>query len=108
MDLYIGTTFDNITEAKLAIKTFVADASESWKATHSDKKRFNIICKQHRTCDFRIRAIDSKKKGVSITHIAPYSCSSGSHFSASNTRSLEYLLPHHRAAVRDNPKISAK
>ena len=95
IDLYISTTFNDIIEAKLAIKTFVVDASKSWKATYSNKKRFNIICKQHRTCDFRIRAINSKKKGVSITYIAPYSCSSRSHFLASNTRSLEYLLPYH-------------
>ena len=108
MDLQVGTTFNNITEAKLAIKTFVANAAESWKATHSDKKRFNIVCKQQRTCSFRIRAIDSKKKGVSITHMESHSCSSGSHFGALNTRSLEYLIPHHQAAVRDNPKISAK
>ena len=38
MDLQVGTTFNNIAEAKLAIKTFVANAAESWKATHSDKK----------------------------------------------------------------------
>ena len=88
MDLQVGTTFNNIAEAKLAIKTFVANAAESWKATHSDKKRFNIVCKQQRTCSFRIRAIDSKKKGVSITHMESHSCSSGSHFGALNTRSL--------------------
>jgi hypothetical protein len=40
MDLQVGTTFNNITEAKIAIKTFVANAAESWKATHSDKKKF--------------------------------------------------------------------
>ena len=108
IDLQVGTTFNNIAEAKLAIKTFVANAAESWKATHCDKKRFNIVCKQQRTCSFRIRAIDSKKKGVSITHMESHSCSSGSHFSALNTRSLEYLIPHHQVAVRDNPKISAK
>jgi hypothetical protein len=46
MDLQVGTKFNNITEAKLAIKTFVANAAESWKATHSDKKRFNIVCSE--------------------------------------------------------------
>jgi hypothetical protein len=29
MDLYVGTTFDTITEAKVAIKAFVADAAKS-------------------------------------------------------------------------------
>jgi hypothetical protein len=70
MDLHVDTTFDNITEAKAAIKAFVADAAESWKSTHSDKERFNIVCKQQSSCTFRIRATNSKKKGVSIT---PYS-----------------------------------
>jgi hypothetical protein len=108
MELQVGTTFEDLSVAKLAIKTFVANASESWKITYSNKKRFNIICKFQRTYTFRIQAINSKKKGVSITHLMPYSCSPGSHFGASNTHSLEYLIPHYRAAIRDNPKISAK
>jgi hypothetical protein len=69
MDLYVSTTFDTITEAKVAIKAFVVDAAELWKSTHSDKERFNIIYKQQRTYSFQIRAINSKKKGVSITHL---------------------------------------
>lgn len=52
--------------------------------------------------------MDSKKKGISITHMEPHSCSSGSHLGASNTHSLEYLIPHHQAAIRDNPIISVK
>jgi hypothetical protein len=31
VDLQVGTTFNNITEAKLAIKSFVANAAKSWK-----------------------------------------------------------------------------
>jgi hypothetical protein len=69
MDIHVGTTFDNIIEAKTIIKAFVADTAESWKSTHSDKERFNIVCKQQRSCAFRIRATNSKKKGVSITHL---------------------------------------
>ena len=98
MDLQVGTTFNNISEAKLAIKTFVANAAESWKATHSDKRRFNIVCKQQCTCSFRIRAINSKKKGVSITHLQPHSCNPAGHYSHSrglNTNSLEYLIPYY-------------
>lgn len=108
MDIHVGTTFDNIIEAKTIIKAFVADAAESWKSTHSDKERFNIVCKQQRSCAFRIRATKSKKKGVSITHLQPHTCNPTSHSRASNTNSTEYLLPHHRAAIRDNPAISAK
>jgi hypothetical protein len=108
IDSHVGTTFDNITEAKLAIKAFIAGAAESWKSTHSDKERFHIVCKQQRSWAFRIRATNSKRKGVSITHLQPHSCSPTGHSRASNTNSMEYLLPHHRAAMRDNPDISAK
>jgi hypothetical protein len=108
MNLYIGTTFDTIVEAKAAIKVFMADSSESWKSTHSDTKRFNIICKQQRSCSFRIRATNSKRRGVSITYIQPHSCNPIGHSGASNTNFLEYLLPYHRATIRDNPTISAK
>jgi len=45
MNLYVGTTFNTITEAKVAIKAFVADAAELWKFTHFNKEKFNIICK---------------------------------------------------------------
>jgi hypothetical protein len=108
MDLHVGTTFNTIIEAKIAIKAFIADAAESWKSTHSDKERFNIICKQQRNCTFRIRVINSKKKGISITHLQPHSCNPSGHSRASNTNSIEYLLPHHRAAIRDNPAIAPK
>jgi MuDR family transposase len=108
MDPHVGTTFDTIVEAKAAIKVFMADSSESWKSTHSDTKRFNIICKQQRSCTFRIRITNSKKKGVSITHMQPHSCNPTGHSRASNTNSLEYLIPHHRATIRDDPAISAK
>ena len=30
------------------------------------------------------------------------------HFTATSTHSIQYLIPHHRTAVIDNPKVSAK
>ena len=72
MPLQVGNTFPSIQAAKDAIKTVLAEAQESWKATHSDKTRSNIICKDI-TCNFRIRVIWSKRNGVCITHIIPHS-----------------------------------
>jgi hypothetical protein len=43
MSLQVGSTFPSIQAVKDAIKTVLAEAQESWKATHSDKARFNII-----------------------------------------------------------------
>ncbi len=60
MPLQVGDTFPSIQAAKDTIKTVLAEAQESWKATHSDKTRFNIICKDI-TCPFRIRVTQSKR-----------------------------------------------
>ena len=54
MSLQVGSTFPSIQVAKDTIKTALAEAQQSWKATHSDKTRYNIICKET-TCNFRIR-----------------------------------------------------
>ena len=108
MDLKVGSVFDDIPSAKAAIKAYLADATESWKATHSDKSRFCIVYKENNSCNFRIRAISSKKKGISITHIEPYTCSPVTHYSALNTNSLVYLIPHYCSAIINNPKISLK
>jgi len=54
MPLQVRDTFPSIQAAKDTIKTVLAKAQESWKATHSDKTRFNIICKDI-TCHFHIQ-----------------------------------------------------
>jgi hypothetical protein len=106
MDLKIGSAFDDIPSAKLAIKAYLTDAAESWKVTYSDKSRFCIICKQNDSCNFRIRTIRSKKKGISITYIEPYTCSLATYYSVSNTNLLEYLILHYRFIIINNLKIS--
>jgi hypothetical protein len=63
MPLKLGNTFLSIQDAKDTIKTVLAEAQESWKAAHSDKTRFNIICKDV-TCNFRIRVSQIKRNGV--------------------------------------------
>ena len=108
MALHVGDTFSNIALAKEAIKDFVANASESWKATYSDKQRFNIVCRTADICKFKIRAVDSKKKSVVITYLELYTCSPANHLTASNTNNLKFVIPHHRASIIDNPDITAK
>ena len=103
----VGTSFPTIVAAKDAIKTVLAEAQELWRTTYSDKQRFNIVCKEA-SCKFRVRVIDSKRNGVCITHNTPHSYSPATHFAATNIHSLQFLIPHHRAAVIDNPKISVK
>jgi Ser/Thr protein kinase RdoA (MazF antagonist) len=45
MSVRVGDTFSSIQAAKEAIKAVLAEAKGSWKAIHSDKTRYNIICK---------------------------------------------------------------
>ena len=54
MLLQVRNTFPSIQAAKDTIKTALAEAQESWKTTHSDKTRFNIIRKDT-TCHFCIQ-----------------------------------------------------
>ena len=107
MALQIGQRFPSIAAAKAAIKTFIADQHESFKTSYSDKTRYRIICTNN-SCEFQIRVADSKKNGILLTHLKPHTCNPGTHFSATNTHSLAYLLSHHRAAVIDNPNITVK
>ena len=86
--LSIGQSFADIKAAKEAIKHSLAEAQESWKTTHSDKTRFNIVCIDTQNCSFRIRATQTKRNGVCITHLVPHSCGPATHFKATNSHSL--------------------
>jgi hypothetical protein len=101
--LSINQPFVDIKSTKATIQRFLSDRGESWKVSHGDSKRFDICYKANPPCEFRIRATDSKKKGVAITHLILHTCNPNSHEGASNLRSIAYLLPHHRAVIIDNP-----
>jgi hypothetical protein len=104
----IGQTFSSLAVAKAAIKQAISERHESYIVDYSDKNRFRVICQLKSNCDFQVRAINSKRNRVMITHTKPHSCSPAIHFDARNTHSLQFLLPCYRALVLDNPKISIK
>ena len=108
--IVIGQAFSSLVEAKVAIKLAISEQHESYVVDYSDKTRFRVICptRSQSTCSFQVRATDSKKHGVTITHKVPHTCSPATHFKARNIHSVEFLAPHHKAAVIDNPKISVK
>src|SRR5882757_11117039 len=107
MALQVGDVFPDIASAKLAIKAYITTSGKTSKTVYSNKIRVVLIYKS-KDYSFRIRAIDSKKKGVSITHLEPHIYSPATHYTAPNTNALSFLLPHHRAAIIDNPKITAR
>ena len=53
--LSVSQSFPDIKAAKDAIKKSLAEAYKSWKATYSDKTRFNIVCIDSQNYSFRIR-----------------------------------------------------
>ena len=106
----ISQSFSSLAAAKAAIKQAISEQHESFVIDYSDKTRFRVICPQRlqSNCDFQVRATDWRKHGVTITHTKPHTCSPATHFQARNTQTVQFLLPHHRASVIDNPRISIK
>jgi hypothetical protein len=104
----IGQSFSSLAAAKAAIKQAISEQHESYIIDYSDKNRFRVIFQLKPECDFQVRATNSKKNRVIITHKRPHSCSPATHFEARNTHSLQFLLAYHRASVLDNPYISIK
>jgi hypothetical protein len=105
--LQIGDTFPDILAAKNTIHGFMASNTKSFKTAYSDKTRVILLYKLE-GCLFRIRAFDTKKRGVTITHLVPHSCSLSTHYTSLATNALLYLLPHHRVMVIDNLRITLK
>ena len=106
--LEVGMKFESLELAKAYIKTYFADKGESQKAQYSDKQRFELRCKTLTTYSFKVRAAESKKLGVLLTHFIPHTYSPIVHFKARNIYIIKYLLPYYRAAILDNPAIKVK
>jgi hypothetical protein len=106
----IGQSFSSLVAAKAAIKQAISEQHKSFITDYSDKTCFRVICllRSQSNCDFQVRATDSKRNSVTITHAKPYTCSPATYFQARNTQTIQFLLPHHRASVIDNPRISIK
>jgi hypothetical protein len=96
MSLQIGDTFPDIKSAKQVIRIFVATNGEYY------------WCASQRTVDFEFELSIRRRKECQLHHLEPYTCSPATHYIAPNTNALPFLIPHHRAAVIDNPKITAK
>jgi hypothetical protein len=104
----IGQSFSSLEAAKAAIKQAISEQRESFIVDYSDKTRSRIVCPQNPQCNFQVRATNSKRNGISMTHVIPHTCSPGTHFHARNTQAVQFLLPHHRASVVGNPRNSIK
>jgi hypothetical protein len=69
----VADVFPTIQEAKDSINRYILDEGELYRVYKSDKIYYIVVCKDS-ACDFKIRALFLKKKGIQITIIIPYSC----------------------------------
>jgi hypothetical protein len=101
-----GDTFSLIGDARDAVQRHVLDDGESFKTTKSDKKRYIIACKDDK-CAFRIRVTNIKKTRPTVTILEGHSCRPTVHYKNKKAHFVKYLIKHHRAAIIDNPRITA-
>ena len=75
--LEIGQPFSSLVATKVAIKLVISEQYKSFIIDYSDKIHFRIIypIRIQSNYDFQVRATDSKKYRVIITHTKPYTCS---------------------------------
>ena len=76
----IGQSFPSLEAAKAAIKQAISEQHASFIVDYSDKTRFRIVCPQKPQCNFQVRATNSKRNGILITHVIPHTCSPATHF----------------------------
>jgi hypothetical protein len=98
----IGQTFSSLATAKAAIKLAISEQLESFIIDYSDKTRFRIMClmRTQSNCEFEVRATDSKKHGVNITHAKPHTCSPATHFQARNTHAVKFKYGGRTASIQ--------
>jgi hypothetical protein len=79
--------FPTMQEAKDSINRYILDKEESYRVYKSDKTYYIVVCKDS-ACDFKIRALFLKKKGIQITIITPYSCNPTIHYKNKQSSAL--------------------
>jgi len=101
----LNDTFATIAEAREAINRHVLDDGESYRVYKTDTKRHILLCKD-KSCSFTIRAWRTKKTGVTITQLKPYSCCLIVYYNNKQSLALWFLKDYYLASVVDNHDIT--
>ena len=100
--------WDNIADAKKAIKTWILDRYESWApAHHNDKKRLQLNCRS-KTCDFYIRVAKRKDGFYGLITYTPHNCPPSTHNGFKERNSAWYLASRIERDVAINHHIKPK
>jgi hypothetical protein len=76
----LSQLWDNITEAKKAVKIWILDRGESWApSNHTNRIRLQLHCLIS-TCTFYIRVAQKKRGGLfTVTSYSPHNCPPSTH-----------------------------
>jgi hypothetical protein len=100
--------WDNIADAKKAIKTWILDRHESWApAHHNDKKRLQLNCRS-KSCDFHIRVAKRKDGFYGAITYTPHNCPPSTHSGFKERNSAWYLAGRIERDVAINHHIKPK
>ena len=86
----LSLEFESLCAARNAIRTFVIDRGESFRVSHSDRKRYIVIC-QDAFCKFVIRAAFLQGPKVCITRYIPHTCSLFVHLNFCQAHAVSFL-----------------
>jgi hypothetical protein len=106
--LFIGQTFLSITAAKEAVLAEAIAQGLSFKVTHSDKKRFHVICgaKDKTGCPFHIRiALMSQTTDIQLRKLVPHTCDFTSHEKWRRSNNAKLIASRHNDMIRSDFQI---
>src|SRR5436305_6613585 len=69
----LSIEFESLCTAREAIRTFVIDRGESFRVSHSDRRRYIVVCRDN-FCKFVIRAAVLQGPKYCVTRYIPHSC----------------------------------
>jgi hypothetical protein len=103
-DLSVGTVYPTLKDAAIAVQQMTTARGESYYVRRGEKKRWVVVCRDEKNCNFCIRVSDIVGKGK-ITINKPHSCPPETHANWHVAISVRLLSQHHRDAVVDNRNI---
>jgi hypothetical protein len=107
-DDIVSKFWDNIADAKKAVKTWILDRHESWApAHHNDRKRLQLNCRS-KSCDFHIRVAKRRDGFFGVITYTPHNCPPSTHSGFNERNSAWYLASRIERDVTINRHIKPK
>jgi hypothetical protein len=105
----LSQLWDNITEAKKAVKIWILDRGESWApSNHTNRIRLQLHCLIS-TCTFYIRVAQKKRGGLfTVTSYSPHNCPPSTHANFKPRNAAWYIASCLERDITINRQIKPK